>query len=220
MGRTKYTEAERDQIMITFIRAARELIDQDGIDSVSIRKIATLTGLNSATMYLYFPNSDVLVTMASMSYLEQYCRTLAADMPKMKTPREALMHSWEVFCQYAFEHPDIFYHIFYTEHTVPLSEIVDDYYRLFPEQLQNISGTVEEMLHAGSMAERSWRVFWPAAKESGLCEPDARIANDMTVAYFRSLLEERSRNAESITQSTQLSEKLKSALELLLPVQS
>ena len=216
MGRTKYTEAERNQIMTTFIRAARVLIDQDGIDNVSIRKIATLTGLNSATMYLYFPNSDVLVTMASMSYLEEYCRTLAADMTKMKTPREALLHSWDVFCQYAFERPDIFYHIFYTKHAVPLSEIVDVYYRLYPEQLQNISGAVEEMLHAGSMEERSWSVFWPAAKDAGLSKKDARVGNAMTVSFFRTLLEARRENDERLSESVQMSDRMNKALKLVL----
>ena len=217
MGRTKYTEAERDQIMIAFIKAAREIIDMEGIEKVSIRKIATLTGMNSATLYLYFPNADVLVTMASMSYLEKYCRTLAADMPSMKTPRQALVHTWDVFAQYAFEYPEIFQHLFYTEHTVPLVQIVDDYYHLFPEQLDNIGGAVREMLHAGSLNERGWQVFNPAAEECGMPEEDAIIANDMLVSYFRSLLEERCKNSNGMLQKEKLIKQLKQALELLIP---
>ena len=116
MGRMKYTEEERSRIMITFIRATRKIIDTEGIRQVSIRKIANLTGMNSATMYLYFPDSDVLITMASMGYLERYCRTLAADMAKMTAPEEVLRHTWDVFCRYAFEFPDIFYHIFFAFH--------------------------------------------------------------------------------------------------------
>ena len=103
MGRMKYTEEERSRIMISFIQATRKIIDTEGIDQVSIRKIANQTGMNSATMYLYFSNADVLITMASMGYLEKYCRTLAADMTKMTTPEEVLRHTWDVFCRYAFE---------------------------------------------------------------------------------------------------------------------
>ena len=80
MGRTKYTEEERGKIMTQFIRAAREIIDSEGIEKISIRKIAELTGMNSATMYLYFPDADVLTTMALMSYLENYCRALASTI--------------------------------------------------------------------------------------------------------------------------------------------
>ena len=76
MGRMKYTEEERSRIMISFIQATRKIIDTEGIDQVSIRKIANQTGMNSATMYLYFSNADVLITMASMGYLEKYCRCL------------------------------------------------------------------------------------------------------------------------------------------------
>ena len=72
MGRMKYTEEERSRIMISFIQATRKIIDTEGIDQVSIRKIANQTGMNSATMYLYFSNADVLITIASMSYLEKH----------------------------------------------------------------------------------------------------------------------------------------------------
>ena len=51
MGRMKYTEEERSRIMISFIQATRKIIDTEGIDQVSIRKIANQTGMNSATMY-------------------------------------------------------------------------------------------------------------------------------------------------------------------------
>lgn len=216
MGRTKYSDEERDQILVSFIRATREILDEEGIENISIRKIAGLTGLNSATMYLYFPNADVLVTMASMSYLEKYCRTLAADMPRMNTNRSAFLHTWEVFTQYAFAQPKIFYHIFFSPHTVPLNEIVDEYYRLFPGQLSNIQGNVYEMLHSGSLSERCWAVFWPLAEELGIDREEAELINSLMICYFRTLLEERCQDAEGMLKSAQLSQRMHDALEFLL----
>ena len=216
MGRTRYTDEERGRIMTTFIRAAREIIDAEGIDNISIRKIASLTGMNSATMYLYFPDSDVLTTMALMGYLEKYCRALAADMPQMKTPEDALFHSWEVFCRYAFANPCAFQHIFFCRHTFPLAEIIDRYYQLFPDQLKNISGNVLDMLREGSIEDRSWKVLWPVAQERGFSEDQARIINEMIIAYFRDLLEERCRESDGLLKSAQLSDKMKHAIRLLL----
>lgn len=216
MGRTKYTEEERDQILISFIRAAREILDEEGIEKISIRKIAALTGLNSATMYLYFPNADVLITMASMSYLEKYCRTLAADMPLMSTNRDAFFHSWDVFSRFAFEQPEIFSHIFYEQHAVPLNDIVEEYYRLFPDQLSDIQGNVYDMLRSGSLAERGWMVLQPLTHELGISDRDARIINEMSICYFRSLLEERCREGEGQTDSEKLTRRMRDALELLL----
>lgn len=216
MGRAKYTEEERHRIMISFIQAARKIIDTEGIEQVSIRKIANLTGMNSATMYLYFPSSDVLVTMASMNYLEKYCRTLAADMAKMTTSERILRHTWDVFSRYAFDYPDIFYHIFFEEHPISLTEIIDQYYTLFPEQLQNIEGPVLGMLHEGPLTERSWHVLWPVAKDRGMTEQDARVLNDMLVSYFGFLLEERRREAEGMLKSAELLGKLQTALDIMI----
>ncbi|MBQ6528860.1 MAG: hypothetical protein IJI38_10085, partial [Clostridia bacterium] len=164
----------------------------------------------------YFPDSDVLITMASMGYLERYCRTLAADMAKMTAPEEVLRHTWDVFCRYAFEFPDIFYHIFFAQHSVSLTEIIDDYYGLFPEQLHNISGPILDMMQEGPLSERSWKVLWPVAKERGITEQDARIINDMLVSYSRFLLEERLGESEGMLKSTELSGKLKTALSILI----
>ena len=216
MGRKKYTEKERSQIMISFLRATREVIDTEGLEQVSIRKIADRTEMNSATLYLYFSNVNVLITMALLSYLENYCRTLADDNQKMKTPEDVLMHTWDVFCRYAVENPAVFYHIFYADHTATLTDIVDEYYRLFPEHLQDIEGPVLDMLREGSLTERSWKVFWPVAGARGISEENARMANDMLVAYFRALLEARQKNPETAQDSARLSADMKRALEFLL----
>lgn len=190
MGRVKYSDVERDKIIATFIGAAREIIETEGIDKLSIRRVASFTGYSSATIYLYFPNADALVTLACMSYLEEYCRAIAADMDKMKTNYDAHMHTWDVFSRFAFKSPEIFYHLFYTAHSVPLSETVDSYYKLYPQQLDNIQGPVYEMLLGGSLAERCLKVLWPLAQERGISREDCELMNDLSICYFRKLLEQ------------------------------
>ena len=216
MGRPKYSTQERDQILVTFIRAARGIIQDEGIEKVSIRKVANLTGLNSATMYLYFPNSDALITMACMSYLEKYCRTLAADMPLMQSKRDAFVHSWEVFSQYAFADPKIFRHLFYTGHSFDMEELINTYYRLFPHQLDDISETMVDMLHAGDINARSMHILTPLAEELGFSRERTEMVNELVVCYFRLLLEERCQNADSMVLSEQLTAKLMRVLRFLL----
>ena len=53
-------EELRTQNMIRFIEAARELIDQEGLESLSIRKIAEKAGFHNSTIYLYFRDMDHL----------------------------------------------------------------------------------------------------------------------------------------------------------------
>ena len=189
MGRVKYSDVERDKIISTFIGAAREIIETEGIDKLSIRRVASFTGYSSATIYLYFPNADALITLACMSYLEKYCRAIAEDMDKMQTNLDAHMHTWEVFSRFAFNSPEIFYHLFYTAHSLPLRETVDSYYKLYPHQLDDIQGPVYEMLLGGSLEERCLKVLWPLAQERGISRKDCELMNDLSICYFRKLLE-------------------------------
>lgn len=190
MGRNRYTPQERNKITANFIRCAREIIDLEGIQQVSIRKVAQTAGLNSATLYLYFDDADELITLASMSYLENYCRTLAADIPQLQNVYEIYLHTWKVFCLHAFSHPLIFYHLFFRPHSKPLAETVLRYYEIYPGQLAVTDGPVREMLLAGDLEARNQKVLAPLAQEGFFPAAHLPLINDLTICYFRKLLEE------------------------------
>lgn len=215
MGRSKYSEEERERMIITFIRATREIVDQEGIENVSIRKVAARAGFNSATMYLYFKDIDELITLASMSYLENYCRTLAADLSQMKTPLDTYIHTWKVFCQYAFTYPDVFYHLFYKPHSTPLEETVHRYYQIYPHQLDHISGTLYHMLYSGTLENRNRQVLLPLAEEGMIRLEHVDMINVMTVCYFCRLLEEKRAQAGALASERQ-TERFLSAARFLL----
>ncbi len=218
MGRVKYSDSERDKIISTFISAAREIIETEGIDKLSIRRVASFTGYSSATIYLYFPNVDALVTLACMSYLEKYCRALAADMDRMKTNYDMFINSWEVFSRHAFANPNIFHHLFYSPHTVPLRETVQMYYKLYPNQLEGITGPLYDVLQGGTIEERCLAVLGPVAEDYDIPMEDAEMINDISISYFRKLLELRCRNDDEAADSMVLTRKMMRALGLLLDV--
>ena len=178
MGRNRYTPQERNKITANFIRCAREIIDLEGIQQVSIRKVAQTAGLNSATLYLYFDD------------VENYCRTLAADIPHLQSAYEIYLHTWKVFCLHAFSHPLIFYHLFFRPHSKPLAETVLRYYEIYPGQLAVTDGPVREMLLAGDLEARNQKVLAPLAQEGFFPAAHLPLINDLTICYFRKLLEE------------------------------
>ena len=61
-------DAQKRQKRIQFINAAKELIDLEGFQSVSIRKIAQRAGFHNSTLYLYFQDLNQLLMLASMKY--------------------------------------------------------------------------------------------------------------------------------------------------------
>ncbi len=218
MGRTKYSEEERHRIITNFLRCTREIIDFEGIEQVSIRKVSQKAGFNSASIYLYFKDADELITLASIGYLESYCRKLSADMPLLQTPQDIYMHTWRVFGMHAFDHPQVFHHLFFYPHSVPLNEIVSRYYEVYPHQLGETDGTVRQMLLAGPLEERNMRVLRPLTQEMGLDEKETEQINDLTICYFKKLLEQSGREPGTLAMDHQV-QKLMDVIELLFRIE-
>ena len=52
---------KKKRVMMYFIEATQELILDEGLEKLSIKKIAEKAGYNSATIYNYFENLEVLI---------------------------------------------------------------------------------------------------------------------------------------------------------------
>lgn len=215
MGRSKYTTEERVRMLALFIHTTREIIDSEGIEQVSIRKIAQHSGYNSATFYSYFKDQDELITISAMSYLEDYCSALAKEL---KTPRSAYdtyLLTWELFGKYAFAYPQVYQRLFFYPHSKPLASTIARYYKCFPEQLENIGGAVKQMLRGGDLEDRDLPVLVPLAEEGIIRREDVRLISALAVAHFRSLLDEKCLRGDA-ADSAELLERQMKAVRFLL----
>ena len=70
---------KRKRIMSYFIEAAEKLIRTEGLDGLSIRKIAGEAGYNSATIYNYFNDLEQLALFGSVCYLREYVAMLEQE---------------------------------------------------------------------------------------------------------------------------------------------
>lgn len=189
MGRVKYSPEARKKIVASFVEATATIIAEEGLEAVSIRKVASQAGFSSATMYLYFKDLDELITMSSISYLRDYLSELAADADTMETAEAKYLHTWRLFCKYSFANAPIFQHLYFKEHNAPLSDIIKEYYSVFPNELDKISGPVLSMLLSGDLYERTIQVLEPYALELGYSTDEAELINEITIGYYRTLLE-------------------------------
>ena len=185
-------EELRTQNMIRFIEAARELIDQEGLESLSIRKIAEKAGFHNSTIYLYFRDMDHLVMLATMKQFDQYSQALARLSTQDLSSSETFFAVWSFFGHTVFRKPHIFYNFFFGKYSEDLTEIMEEYYQLFPAEKAEYSSEITEMYYGTNIRERCLYLLKPLARQTGaIPEKSVELANDIIVSCLRTLLEEK-----------------------------
>ena len=57
---------------IRYVQITSEILEKEGIEGVTIRKVAEKAGCTSAVLYKHFENKEHLVMLASVKFLEPY----------------------------------------------------------------------------------------------------------------------------------------------------
>lgn len=170
-----------------FIDASLEIIEKDGIEGVTIRKVADLAGYNSATLYNYFENIDHLLFYSSLKYLRNYLLRLKdLEMPENQIHRFLVI--WRCFADEAFRNPNFFYHIFYVNHDMAFNDAVKQYYAIYPEELANISEELLPMLRETNLYQRDLELLGDCVDAGFIHDYDLEPINDMIVMIFQGMV--------------------------------
>ena len=183
-------EIQKNRVMIVFIEAAESILRKDGIDGLSIRKIADAAGYNSATIYNYFQDIDHLLLFASVKYIKEYIVALADFLNDDMTSMEKYFAIYEVFNQYAFSSPEIFYNLFFGKHSDKMPEVLSTYYLLFPDELAIHRGSVKKMLSEGNIFLRDKNVVCNLIDDGYIKEENADYVVQLIVRTHQSFLHE------------------------------
>ena len=97
-----------------FINAAAKIVEEEGIDAITVRKVADIAGYNSSTLYNYFQNLEHLVFLAAMKFIKDYTFDLPNYIEGAENSLERYIKIWECFCHYSFMRPEIYYTLFYS----------------------------------------------------------------------------------------------------------
>lgn len=142
------------RMMRYFIDATVQIIEEEGFDNVTIRKVSDLAGYNSATIYNYFSELSHLIFYASLQFLKKYTSALPAYMAKGNHPLERFLLMWECFCKYSFAEPHIYHAIFSSNVGGGSKELMDEYYDQFPDDLDDLPTELKPMFMEFDMANR------------------------------------------------------------------
>jgi AcrR family transcriptional regulator len=94
--------------------AARELLDQEGVEGVTMRRVATAVGITPMALYRHYPNRNGLLNaLADAGFVE-----LSGRLGRLRLtggPGRQLMKILDVFLDHALEKPRLFELMFLTK---------------------------------------------------------------------------------------------------------
>lgn len=181
-------EIQRRRMMMYFIEAADKLIEEEGMEGVSLRKVARGAGYNSATLYNYFENLDHLIFYAAMKYIKDYAMALKNYLKGTENAMDRFLKVWECFCDYAYDKPEIYNAIFFPKLDKDVEHYVREYYELFPDELNSDHATISTMLLKRNLSDRAMTIMDDCVDEGYIDLKDAECANDMTLVIFEGIL--------------------------------
>lgn len=178
----------KKRMMTYFIDAAAQIIREEGIDKVTIRKVADIAGFNSATLYNYFENLDHLILFAAMRYIKDYAAALPEYLKDANNALDRFLRVWECFCHFSFKDPEIYHAIFFADLDKDLEDYVAEYYKLFSEELIVENHGISTMLLKHNIYERGMTTVKECVKEGFIRQEDANELNEMTMYIYESIL--------------------------------
>ena len=189
-------EEQKRQNARTFINAAREMIDSEGLENISVRKIAQIAGFHNSTIYLYFEDLDQLAMLASMKYFREYSQSLEAQSRLNLSPTQRFLSIWELFADTMLKEPHVFYNFFFGKRSDNLPEIMNRYYDIFPEERDQFSEEIESMYFGKNITDRSLKLLMPMLREDNLVtEETLSMQNELIVCYCKYKLEQKCKDS-------------------------
>ena len=184
-------DLRKKRTLTYFIEAAQDIINEEGPDSLTIRKVAAKAGYNSATLYHYFENLNQLKMYASLRYVSQYNKEFFQSAKTLKNDREKFALMWDIFIHHSAENPDAFASVFMSRsHDDTLSKIFAQYNELFPEDSVSPVGTAYTFEQYASLSDRNLSVILQILKEENIENTNFKKINDLMIYYYLGTLQE------------------------------
>ncbi len=179
---------QRSRMWKYFVDATAEIIEEEGIENVTIRKVADRAGYNSATIYNYFTEISHLIFFASMKFLKTYTDDVGSAIEKGRNPLEKYILSWECFCKHSFQQPQIFHAVFIMDLGNHPEKLLADYYEIYPSDLINFPEELKVILFERSVSKRGRSILEIAANEGFIDNADIDKVNEMTILIWQGML--------------------------------
>lgn len=153
-------EIQRNRMMNYFIEAAKEIIEEEGIQSLSVRKVGDRAGYSYATIYNYFKDLNTLLYYCLLDYMDNCYRYLKEKINDTKEFSERIEVMAASYVEYFAKNPYQFQLIFIEDLGEPPIELL-------------------ERLYKPSVAVFVYEEIMEHARKANISSEDAKILNDL-----------------------------------------
>lgn len=105
---------EEEDTKTRLVQAARELLIEGGLPSLSMRRVAVACDLSATAIYRHFDDKDALLAAVVLQGFRTFGSYLLDALEK-RTPRSRLRHMLRRYFDFAGEHPQDYRLIFMTD---------------------------------------------------------------------------------------------------------
>ena len=177
----------------------REWQGCEGIENLSIKKIADTAGYNTATIYNYFEDLEELILYSSIDYLKIYLKDLKSEINSNMKAIEMYETIYKVFVHHSFEKPEIFHTLFFGKYSYKLEKIIKKYYEIFPDDITGQNDITKSVLVEANIHNRDIPVIKQMIKEGSILEEEAPYIMEAIVRIHQSYLENILQQREQIS---------------------
>ncbi|PBI15114.1 TetR/AcrR family transcriptional regulator [Clostridioides difficile] len=181
-------ELQKKRILMYFIEAAQNIMENEGIENITLRKVADMAGYNSSTLYKYFKNLDHLISFASIKYFKDYNLNISRCIENVNDEYKKYIIMWKLFCKHSFDNAQSFYQVFFNLSSDELSYITKQYYDMFPEDLGIHDSDISLMITGESIKERNKILLNNLVDTGYIPAKDLDIINDIIISVYQNLL--------------------------------
>jgi len=179
---------EKKEMMISFVNATKKLIEEEGIENVTARRVAQLTGYNVATAYKYFNNLNHVIFFASMKYYNDYIHDLPNYIKETNSSLINYLEIWRCFSNHAFHNPKIFKSLFLDQNPHSVQDTMKQYYELYPDEFRELPQVLLPMLSKDCIVDRDIAILKVCVDDGYIRKEDLEMLSRSIVIFFEGLL--------------------------------
>lgn len=120
---TKITK--KDRILKVFIDATKTQILTQGIENVSVRRVAEETGYSYATIYNYFKDLNALLWEVKKEMIQDLIEWMSQTIPYSKHDVSGVKRIFHSYVKYYFDNSNVF-KFFYFHTVIPTSNSIEN----------------------------------------------------------------------------------------------